>query len=91
MGPGGQRSESEVGFLRPTQVTCEARNSLCRKEVGIQEPVVLSCLGQPSPQPPPGKACFLPSLCPRSERWDKPSHVCNEGISPCPDHFPETA
>ena len=38
MGPGGQRSESEVGFLRPTQVTCEARNSLCRKEVGIQEP-----------------------------------------------------
>lgn len=76
----------DITFLHP-----HGGNSRKVGEVGIQEPAVLSCLGQPSPQPPPGKACFLPSLCPRSERWDKPSHVCNEGISPCLDHFPETA
>lgn len=44
--------------------------------------------GPASPQPPlPGRPAFCP-CCPRSECWDKPPHVCNEGISPCPDHFP---
>lgn len=76
----------DITFLHP-----HGGNSRKVGEVGSQEPAVLSCLGQPSPQPPsPGRPAFCP-CCPRSECWDKPPHVCNEGISPCPDHFPETA